>query len=89
MQFVTYRLYLFCFCQLVIIHRIMHDAEFRERVNSKVTYDSSDSGGQGKWKNTTFLNKNSGTMVTTDTQNLSPDEIRVSIISVCCLTLLS
>ncbi|KAJ8019410.1 hypothetical protein HOLleu_40991 [Holothuria leucospilota] len=62
--------------KLVIIHRIMHDAEFRERVNSKVTYDSSDSGGQGKWKNTTFLNKNSGTMVTTDTQNLSPDEIR-------------
>lgn len=55
----------------------MHDAEFRERVNSKVTYDSSDSGGPGKWKNSTFLNKNSSALVTTDTQNLSPDEIRV------------
>ncbi|XP_030830411.1 probable G-protein coupled receptor 158 [Strongylocentrotus purpuratus] len=56
--------------KLIVLHKLIHNEEFRERVNSRVVYDAA-----SKWQNSTFLKQNSTSNPSND-QHFNADDVR-------------
>ncbi|XP_054766759.1 metabotropic glycine receptor-like [Lytechinus pictus] len=57
--------------KLIVLHKLIHNEEFRERVNSRVVYDAA-----SKWQNSTFLKQNSASNPSTDQHNFNAEDVR-------------
>ncbi|XP_072180870.1 metabotropic glycine receptor-like [Diadema setosum] len=57
--------------KLIVLHKLIHNDEFRERINSRVVYDAA-----SKWQNSTFLKQNSTSNASSDQHNFNADDVR-------------